>query len=76
MKRLGGVDSGRVLTHMLQRTDEKHHARYGEILSHLRKSSVEDILKTALTSRTKSLLEVIRSESIGLDEYFNHISFS
>lgn len=66
---LKNVDSHKVLGHMLQRTNERFRDRYGDILTRLGASSVEDLLRAALTPRTLLLLETLKSGSIGLEEY-------
>ncbi|KGO78353.1 hypothetical protein PITC_059660 [Penicillium italicum] len=68
LRNLAEIPTKKVLTHVLERTNEKFHERYGNILSRIGMLSVQETLQEAFTPETRSLFSVLESGSIGLDE--------
>lgn len=68
LRNLSKIPTKQVLTHVLERTNEKFNERYGNILSRIGMLSVQETLQDAFTPATRSLFSVLESGSIGLDE--------
>jgi hypothetical protein len=66
-KSLEKIPAKEVLRHMFERTDGEFSERYGNVLSHLGMPSVQEILQTALTPNTRSLLTALEVEWALLD---------
>lgn len=68
LQNIAKIRTTQALIHLLERTNEEFHGRYGNILSRIGMLSVQEILQDAFTPEIRSLFSALESGSIGLDE--------